>query len=396
MLHLAARAEGIHLLIKLLHVITGLGTGGAEAMLLKLVSTLQPPDVVSEVVSLSGGGPTGEKLLAVGVPVRELGMRRARAGPGDVARLARWTRQARPDLVQTWMYHADLVGGLAARLAGVPVVWGIRQGNLDPQFNRWSSLATAALCASLSRVLPARIVVCSENASVAHGAFGYSRDRMVVIPNGFDVECLRPDPRARRSMRAELRVPDSALLVGLAARFDPQKDHRTFLRAAGRVHARHPEARFALCGDGIDSGNSTVRGWVEEAGLGEACHLLGRRDDVPRFFAGLDVAVSSSSGEGFPNVVGEAMACGVPCVVTDVGDSAFLVGKTGVVVPPCEPEALATAISTVLSESVAARSARGMAARERIERKFALPVVAARYRRLYEEVLSDVRADRLR
>lgn len=377
-------------------MITGLGTGGAEAMLLKLVSAFKPPNVVSEVVSLSGRGPTGEKLLAAGVPVRELGMTRGLAGPGDVARLARWTRAAHADLVQTWMYHADLVGGLAARLARVPVVWGIRQGNLDPRFNRWSTLATAALCASLSRVLPARIVVCSENASVAHGEFGYSRDRMVVIPNGFDVGSLRPDLQARRSMRAELGVPDSALLVGLAARFDPQKDHRTFLRAAGRVHARHPEARFALCGDGIDSGNSTLRGWVEEAGLGKACHLLGRRDDVPRFFAALDVAVSSSCGEGFPNVVGEAMACGIPCVVTDVGDSAFLVGETGLVVPPRELETLANAISALFQEGASGRRARGMAARDRIEREFALPVIAARYRRLYEDVLSDVRAGRLR
>jgi glycosyltransferase involved in cell wall biosynthesis len=381
--------------MKLLHVITGLGTGGAESMLLKLVWALRPPDVLSEVVSLSGGGPTGEKLLAAGVPVRELGMGRGRAGPGDVARLAMWTRAARPDVVQTWMYHADLVGGLAARLARVPVVWGIRQGSLDPRFNRWSTLGTAALCASLSRILPARIVVCSKNASDAHGEFGYSRDRMVVIPNGFDLSYLRPDLQARQSMREELGFPDSVLLVGLAARFDPQKDHRTFLRAAGRVHARHPEARFVLCGDGIDSGNSTVRGWVEEVGLGNACQLLGRREDVPRFFAALDVAVSSSSGEGFPNVVGEAMACGVPCVVTDVGDSAFLVGVTGLVVPPRDPEGLANAISVLLRDGAAGRRARGMAARERIEREFALPVVAARYRRLYEEVLSDVRADRL-
>jgi glycosyltransferase involved in cell wall biosynthesis len=383
-------------LIKLLHVITSLGIGGAETMLLNLISALDSTEVVSEVVSLSEGGSMRERLRAAGTPVRELGMVPGRVRPGDVALLTRWTRAARPDLVQTWMYHADLVGGVSARLAGVPVIWGIRQGNLDPALNRWSTLGTATLCASLSKILPARIVICSRSASAAHEEFGYSRDRMVVIPNGFDPRRFRPDPVMRQSMRAELGIPDDTPLVGLAARLDPQKDHATFFRAAERVHAHHPDVRFTLCGDGIDSSNATLMSWVNGAGLGEACHLLGRRDDVPRFFAALDVAVSSSCGEGFPNVVGEAMACGVPCVVTDVGDSAFLVGETGLVVPPREPEALANAISALFRDGAAGRQARGMAARDRIEQEFALPVVAARYRRLYEDVLSDVRADRLR
>lgn len=391
----ANRPDGIRFLIKILHVITGLETGGAETMLRRLIAALGSSDVVSEVVSLSGGGPTAEKLRAAGVLVRELGMARGRLSPVDVGRLARWTRAAHPDLVQTWMYHADLVGGLASRLAGIPVLWGIRQGDLDPRFNRWSTLATAALCASLSKVLPERIVVCSMTSSVAHAEFGYSRERMVVIPNGFDLRRFRPDPEARLSLRAELGVPESDLLVGLAARLDPQKDHQTFFRAAGLVRARNARARFVLCGDGITIENPLVREWVEEAGLHEAVHLLGRREDLPRFYAALDVAASSSCGEGFPNVVGEAMACGAPCVVTDVGDSAYLAGETALVVPPRNPAALASAIASVLSEDESVRRARGAAARRRIEREFALPVVAARYHQLYRDVLSDVRTDRL-
>jgi glycosyltransferase involved in cell wall biosynthesis len=381
--------------MKLLHIITGLGTGGAETMLLNLVSALDPWGDASEVISLSGGGPLGERLRSAGVPVRELGMSRGRFTAAKVALLTRWTRAVRPDLVQTWMYHADLLGGLAARLAGVPTIWGIQQGNLNPSFNRWSTLVTAAACAAMSEWLPSRIVVCSRSASSAHEEFGYSRERMAVIPNGIDACRFRPDLEARCSMREELGIGDSTPLVGLAARLDPQKDHATFFRAAGRVQSRRPDARFALCGAGIEPESAAVRRWMEEAKLGDKCHLLGRREDVHRFFAALDVAVLSSRGEGLPLAVGEAMASGVPCVVTDVGDAACLVGRTGIVVPPGDPEALANGISILLSESTETRRERGVAARERIEREFAIPVVAARYRDLYREVLDDVRADRL-
>ena len=362
-------------------------------MLFGLVSTLDSSEFAPEVISLSDGGAIHEKLVDAGVRVRELGMVPGRVRPRDVARLARWTREARPDLVHAWMYHANVMGGVSAWLAGAPIVWGIHQE--EPSLQPWSTLATERLGATLSRYLPARIISCSRRAVAVHDEFGFCRERMVVIPNGVDTARFRPDLAARRSMRAELRIPDGAPVVGVAARLDPQKDHATFFQAAARVRTRHPDVRFVLCGEGIEPANPLVRRWIDQAGVTEACRLLGRRDDVPRFFAAIDVAVSSSRGEGFPTVVGEAMACGVPCVVTDVGDSAYLAGEEGRVVRASDPDALGEAISAALSEDPAARRARGVRARRRIETEFALPAVAARFRELYLEVVSDVRTGRV-
>jgi glycosyltransferase involved in cell wall biosynthesis len=285
------------------------------------------------------------------------------------------------------MYHANLVGGLAARLAGIrPLAWGIRQSVLDPRYHKRTTIWTARLCARLSRHLPDRIVCCSEAVRRAHAAFGYETGRMVVLPNGFDLDAYRPDPAVRLSVRQELGLPEGTLLIGLVARFNPQKDHHNFMQAAALLHARLPDVHFLLCGDGVSMQNAELAQWVEEADIGPNIHLLGCRQDVPRLSAALDIASSSSYGEGFPNVVGEAMACGVPCVVTDVGDSALIVGDTGRVVPPRNPQALAEAWHDLLIAGPNYRRLLGTAARRRIQECFSLPTITRRYEQLYEEM----------
>jgi glycosyltransferase involved in cell wall biosynthesis len=379
-------------MIRVCHVITGLNTGGAEMMLYKLMSAIDRATFECDVVSLLDAGPVAERIRALGVPVRSLGMRRGAPSPHGLVRLARWMRQDPPDVVQTWLYHADLVGGLASRLAGgAPVAWNIRQSTLDPRGNKRSTIWTGRVCAWLSRWLPTRIVCCSEASARLHTALGYASERMIVIPNGFDLAAFRPDPAARRAVRAELGVPDQAPLVGLVARFDPHKDHRVFAAAAGRLAVRRPDVHFVLCGDGIVDENARLVGWLRAAGVRERCHLLGRRDDTPRLNAALDLAASSSYGEGFPNVLGEAMACGVPCVATDVGDSALIDGDTGRVVPPRDPDALADAWEALLALEPSARAALGLAARQRVEAQFSLPTVVRRYETLYEELAAATR-----
>jgi glycosyltransferase involved in cell wall biosynthesis len=234
----------------------------------------------------------------------------------------------------------------------------------------------------LSAVLPSKIVCCSELAQRTHLELGYRGDKIVVIPNGFDLSQFKPDAEARASLRAELGLAPDALVVGQVGRFHAQKDHHNFFQAAHRVLARLPEVQFVLCGRDVTWQNAQLCEWV---GADRArFHILGERGDIPRISAALDVACSSSSyGEAFPLVIGEAMAAGVPCVVTDCGDSALMVGETGRVVPIRDPAAFAEAIGGLLALGPDGRAALGAAARRRIAERFELRQIAARYQQLW-------------
>lgn len=376
--------------LRVLHVITGLGVGGAETMLANLVRTSPPDRATSIVVSLTDLGEIGGELRSEGHRVETLGMRRGVPDPRGTVRLARLIRELRPDVVQTWMHHADLLGGLAARLAGSPpVIWGIRQSNFDiAQGSRRSQVWTARVAGALSRTLPAKILSCSTVAAEAHEAMGYDASRVVVIPNGFDTDRYRPDASAPQAMRNELGLDPHTPIVGLAARSDPQKDHRRFVLAARAIADATP-AHFVLCGDGITHDNAELRGWIADASMTDRFHLLGVRRDMPRVHAAFDVAVSASAyREGFPNAIGEAMASGVVCVVTDVGDSAELVGDAGRVVAPAAPEALAGAVIDILRLPAPERVTLGLAARQRIVERYSLPAIVDRYLSLYESVVA--------
>jgi glycosyltransferase involved in cell wall biosynthesis len=289
------------------------------------------------------------------------------------------------------MYHADLLGGLAAKFAGnVPVSWGIRYS--DPSAAGYGSFTswTIKVCAGLSRWIPVRIVCCSEAARDSHLAFGYAKNKMVVIPNGVDLTVIKPDRAARVAFRSSVGISDEAPVVGLVGRFHPQKGHRDFIKAAQLLHDRCPSVHFVLCGEGITWGNETLASWIDEAGLRESFRLLGRRDDIPQVMASLDLAaLSSAFGEGFPNVVSEAMGCGVPCVVTDVGHAAKIVGDTGMVVPPRDPVAMANAWERMLGLGQVRLAELGQSARQRIREHFALPAIVDRYQALFEEIVAE-------
>jgi glycosyltransferase involved in cell wall biosynthesis len=340
------------------------------------------------VVCLSATGELRGEIEALGIPVFAMGMSR---GPGAVAqlpRLLRCIRSLQPDIVQTWMYHGDLLGGLATRLGSrAQVVWGLHNSSLDPRHTRLLTRLIARANAALSHVVPARIVSCSQSAADLHVRLGYDGARFVVIPNGFDTEAFRPDAIQRTAVRRELNLPESAMLIGTMARFDPQKDHRNLIAAIAIAAAQRTDLHLVLAGKGCDLRNTELRAWIEQAGLEQRCHLLGLRRDIPRLTAALDLGVTASAyGEAFPLAVGEAMSCGVPCVVTDVGDAALMVGETGRVVPPGDAPALGGAITELLRLQPAARSTLGRAARERIITRYSLPTIAGRYRALYETI----------
>jgi len=338
-----------------------------------------------EVFSLADVGATGARIIHdLGIPVFSLRSESSHTSIGAAGRLLAQLHRGRPHIIQTWMYHANLVGGIAGRALGKPVIWNIRRGSLAHLKRR--TLWVSRACSALSSTLPARIVCCSSDSLERHAAAGYARSRMTVIRNGFDPLRFRPDLALRQSLRDELRIGPDTLLLGLVARFDPAKDHETFLRGAALIHTRCPDTRFLLCGKDVDSGNRRLAEWINTLELGGCCVLAGLRDDLPRILAGLDVLVSSSACEGFPNVLGEAMACGVPCVATDVGDSGLVIGSTGRLIPPGDPEALAAACLELVEMGPCRRAELGAAARLRIETCFSMPAVAAQYQDLYTEV----------
>lgn len=372
--------------LKLVFAITGLSTGGAEMMLLKVLERLDAR-FSPHVISLTTLGEIGPRIQALGIPVESLGMQPRVPSPLSFFRLVRRLKTLTPDVVHTWMYHADLVGGLAARLAGVPTVaWGIRNGGLDRDQSKLSTRVVVGACARLSRWVPDRILSCSEVARQVHVNYGYAAEKMVVVPNGFDLARFQPDLLARALVRAELGVSDDTLLVGLIGRFDPQKNHAGFFEAVRCLHRRLPTVRFVLAGKGVDEGNHDLMRAVEAAGVQHVTHLLGLRSDIPQLMAALDVLASSSFGEAFPNVLGEAMASGVPCAVTDVGDSAYIVGDAGRVVSPGDMAGLAAALEDLLSLPFVQRIALGEHARARVAEHFEIGKVVRQYEAFYYEL----------
>jgi glycosyltransferase involved in cell wall biosynthesis len=373
---------------RIVHIITGLSTGGAEMMLLRLVEQLRG-EFEQKVISLTGNGSVGEKIAALGVPVVALGLRRTFPNPLAAVRLVGHITRFRPVVVQTWMYHADLVGGLSARIAGVPkVVWNLRASDLETQ-KPLTRMIQRQINGRLARRLPDVIVCCGEGVRSVHMAAGYPAGKMRVISNGVDVRRFSPNPAARQALRAVLGVPIDAPLIGTVGRLHPMKDYGTFFAAAHRLSKGLPRARFVLAGEGLSADEAQVAQWVEEAGLAGCVHLLGQRDDVSALYNTLDVFVSSSTSEGFPNVLIEAMACGVPCVATDVGDSALIVGKTGRIVPPRAPEALADAVTQLLLLPAVERTRLGLEACERVRQKFSIESIGEQYANLYRALCAS-------
>jgi len=379
--------------IKVLHVITGLGAGGAERQLATLALRSDPSRVRHEVVSLLDEGMWGTTLRQAGVTVHALRLTRKAPAPFALPRLARLYRRSGADIVQTWLYHADLAGILAAGLAGgPPVVWSLRCSRLDFRVYGMRTRLLVGLLAMLSRY-PAAVVANAAEGRRWHVSLGYRPRRWEVIHNGIDCAEFRPDPEARRAVRSELDLAPDATLIGNLSRHDPMKDHPTLLAALARLN---PNVRLLLAGGGTGAENASLSAQIAAAGIDPARVLrLGLRRDVPRLLAALDIAVLSSAfGEGFPNIVAEAMACGVPCAATAIGDTQELIDGCGEVAVPRDPAALGAAIARLLALDLAARTALGARARERIETRFSVDAMVSAHAHLYDEIVTGRRKSR--
>jgi glycosyltransferase involved in cell wall biosynthesis len=370
--------------IRVTHLVTDLERGGAEAFLQRLVTAPQD-DIKHRVISLTGEGELGPEIRAAGVEVAALSLAGVAGAPLALARLLRMLRDHQPHVLMTWLYHADFFGTVAAALLPrTQLVWNIRCADMDLSKYGHVSRALPHVLARMSR-RPRVVVANSEAGRQIHERYGYGPRRWEILPNGFDMQSFHPDPAGRAITRAALGIDQVAPVVGLFARFDPMKDHATFLNAAETVVKARPDVLFLLAGRGTDTAvfNSVI-GYREK--LRTRLILLGERRDMPALMTASDIVVCSSLTEGFPNTLGEAMASGVPCVSTDVGDAAVLIGDTGGLVPKADPAALAHKLKEFLDISPEARVALGAQARRRIEGQFSLDAVVARYGNLFFSV----------
>ncbi len=378
--------------VKIAYVITGLLAGGAETVIYNLLTRCDRSRFRPAVISLMScrGLPLERKIAALDVEIHSLGLEAGRPpNPLALLRLVKKLGALEPDLISGWEVH----GNVAVTCAGYfhcrcPIVWNVCNSLDDLSTER---TATRALIRALARVShrPRRILYNSRISARQHEAVGYRAERTVCIPNGFDCERLRPDAEARTAVRHELGLKPEAGLVGLIARYHPVKDHATFLQAAARVAEIHPGAHFLLAGRGVSGSNPALTSKIGDLGIEGRVSLLGERQDIRRITAALDIACLSSRAESSPLVIGEAMACGVPCVATEVGDVAWVIGECGRIVPRRNPEALATAIGELLGMSLERRRDLGIRARQRVLDCFALDAIAAAFDDVHLAVIAE-------
>jgi glycosyltransferase involved in cell wall biosynthesis len=353
-------------MIRLFILIRSLEVGGAERQLVELVKAMDKTRFSITVATFYDGGgfrPELEKLN--GVCLISL----HKEGRWDVVafglRLLRTVRRTRPHVIMGSMGVANELALLAGRATGARVAWGLRASSVDfsqyHRISRWIFL----LGRLLSR-FPDLIIVNSHEGKRHHLAHGYRGKRMIVIPNGVDIDRFKPDDEAGVGLRQEWNVEPSELLIGLVGRLDPMKDHPTFLRSAAVLAARRSAVRFVCVGDGVASYKQELVRLAASLGLADRLVWAGHRSDMAAVYNAFDIVCSSSYGEGTSNVIAEAMACGIACVATDVGDSGRLVGRVEFVVPPRDPAALSAALERLVDMPDGERAELGRQARQRM------------------------------
>ncbi len=372
-------------MIKVVHLITGLGLGGAERQLIRLVNHSNVEKFSHIVVSMQDEGFLKNELDQKRIKLYTLNMRKSNINLGALFRLIKILKNEKPFLLQTWLYHADFLGFIAAKLAKVPnIVWNIRCSNMEMKHYAFLTRVIMKICSYLSCFTDG-IIVNSHIGLRLHQKYGYNPKLWKWIPNGFEVNKFKPNMEFRSAIRQKLLLSDMDFVVGMIARFDPMKDHVTFLKAASALAKTVPNIKFLLVGKNIDDSNSVLIKTIEAQNLKGKILLLGVHQKINELLCALDLLVSSSSfGEGFPNVLGEAMASGVPCIATDVGDSRIILENAGKIVPPNDVSALVNAIEWILNMSSNERALLGQLGRERIVKNYALSNMLENYQQFYE------------
>ena len=376
---------------RVLHIVPDLRTGGAETMLVRLINSGDQSEFEHQILSLRSRGDFDAILEEAAIQVDALGIRGWRDGLLKLASIRRIIRAFRPDIVHTWLYHANVIGGVAAiTWSDANIVWGLHSGWLAINHTKRLTRIMRAIGARLSGWIPDDIICCAHSVREFHAGLGYASDKLTIVPNGVELDRFHPDEFARRKLRSEWEVAPSQPLIGMVARFDPQKDFRTFLDAAAIVRDYQPNTRFVLCGPGFETSNDSIIQELKQRNLLQNFILLGFRTDIPRVMAALDIFVLSSLyGEALPLVVIEAMACGVPVVASDIGDIQRAIGRWGKAVQPRSPQQFAEAILHYVRLSEEERRSVAISARERVATMFPLSSAVDQHEALYRHVLGQ-------
>ncbi|MEA3477847.1 MAG: glycosyltransferase [Bacteroidota bacterium] len=367
------------------HITTGLNIGGAEMFLVNLASALKSHGYKQTIISLLGEGDLSDKVKNENIELIHLGINRYPWTWWLILKLPFLLRRVSPDIVQTWLYHADLIGGLAAMFIKTKLIWNVRQTDISVKNNKREIVFIARITALLSKYLPIKIICCSESVKTSHIDIGYNESRIVVIPNGCDTSLYKYDKGRRETIRSALSIDENDVAIGRFGRFDPQKDYKNFILAADKIQSLHQGVWFLVAGENISYENPTLMKWINRCLVPEHFVLLGKRNDLPDLYQAVDIMVSSSLGEGFPNVIAEAMSSEVPSVVTDVGESGGLVGDAGRVVPKEDSKKLADACLELINIGETERRKLGEAARSRIVNFYSLDRSVTEYRELYDQ-----------
>jgi glycosyltransferase involved in cell wall biosynthesis len=353
--------------IKLTFLVRSLDYGGAQRQLVTLARALDKDRFDVTVISFYSGQPLEEELEHSGVRFISLEKRGRWDVLGFLRRLIYQVRVIRPRVVHGYLDIPNLIALFTKPFVHARVVWGIRAVEIDLSRYDW----LPRLASQLERIFArfADLIIVNSTAGFEHHlARGFPRQKMVVIPNGIDTELFKPDGEAGAKVRAEWAISEDAKLIGTVGRLDPVKDLPTFLKSAVIVAAKRSDVRFVCVGAGPASYVLRLQELAKDLGLTNLLLWPGARDDISTVYNALDVFCSSSCGESFPNAIAEAMACGVASVVTDVGDSASIVGECGHVVPPRNADALAAGLISSLEE----RAEIGRKARSRITENFSV------------------------
>lgn len=375
--------------IRVAHIITDLTSSGSSSMLYKLMAHTDRSRFDPIVISLDGEGEFIDKIIAHGIPVYTFNMSHSLSSSWHVLKLARLLRKLEPDILQGWRYHGNLAASLASKLLPKrpALLWNVRQTvyNLqqEPRSTRWAIGFSQRLMNTPDRILYNSWI--SEN---QHVALGFDEQKSQIVGNGFDLQLFSPNVYSRELMRQKLKIPQEAIVIGMIAHFHKTKNHALFFEAANLLGIHNRNIHFVLAGEQVTPDNPEIIRLLERfSGLEGKLHLLGKRQDTPALLNSMDIfTLTATRGDGFPNVIGEAMACGIPCIATDIGDTALLINKTGQIFQDITSSSLAFAWQEWINAGAAWRRELGQQARKRIQKHYAIQNITTQYQDIYQSL----------
>ena len=369
--------------MKIAHVIIGLSVGGAELMLQRLVLNSSKKEQFEHcVISLTDLGIIGPKLQEKGIEVHSLGMTSLSSLPLTVLKLRRLIKKIDPDVVQTWMYHADFLGGLAAKSIGIKnIIWGIRTTDVSQGASKLT-VYLSKLCAKLSYIIPNTIVCAAHVSRDYHISIGYDKSKMTVIPNGFDLKALSATKEEGLEVRRQNDLKETDVVIGSIGRFNPVKNQKLFIETAAELVKERPNLKFIMVGRDNTIHNKELMSWIKSYRLEENFRLLGQRSDIPQCLKAMNIFCLHSKTEGFPNVVGEAVLTETPCASVNVGDVSVLLDKESITKSNNKYELIRiinsylTAPKDILEEKV-------KLIKEQVEKNYSIENIIEKYHDLY-------------